>query len=312
MMPGMRALLRRLGVGRLARLILSRLPLVSTRCLYLGQGRYFHVTRRAVLTPRPNLLVIGAMKSGTTSLHHYLKLHPDVFMSSPAKEPCYYFLPGCSHDLWSGRDLVRLPQDEYLKRYMLRGYRGQRWFGESSTYYTTGNLSRTSHIPERIHQAEPDTRLIYILRHPMERIVSEFFNQRMFWRRRPHVDAPISDLNDYVETSRFVLLNSLYAYQLRPYLRLFPRDQLLVLLLDELREEPLRTLNRVFEFLGLAQLQRTPPLEPQNTSAEERLRTPPEKLLLWPGFQDSFRRVIRKDLRALRPIVGPAIDRWEV
>jgi len=110
--------------------------------------------------PRPNLFVIGAMKSGTSSLHATLAAHPQIFMCRK-KEPDY-FIEQCN---WS---------------------RGERWYlslfaragdkpiiGESSTGYT--QAPRFHGVPQRIRGFRPDARFVYIMRDPIERTISHYW-----------------------------------------------------------------------------------------------------------------------------------------
>ena len=55
--------------------------------------------------PTPNFVIIGAQKSGTTSLYEYLRAHPDVFMSSPLKEPGYFLGPDVVPQFWKRRGI---------------------------------------------------------------------------------------------------------------------------------------------------------------------------------------------------------------
>lgn len=90
---------------------------------------------------RVNLFLVGAMKSGSTTLHEYLSQHPDIFMSEE-KEPGY-FVP----ELWRDRpkdDYDRLFTNAYDKKYM----------GESSTHYT--KLPTYKGVAERIYQYNSD------------------------------------------------------------------------------------------------------------------------------------------------------------
>lgn len=73
--------------------------------------------------PQPNLVVIGAQKSGTTSLYHYLNAHPQIFMSRPIKEPGYFMKTRSIVELFRN---IRRPVEsrrQVLERYMLKGYR---------------------------------------------------------------------------------------------------------------------------------------------------------------------------------------------
>ena len=87
----------------------------------------------------PNLLIIGAQKSGTTSLYHYLKIHPHVFMSNPLKEPGYYWRFDKVKDYFARKGITIESRHDLLANHMLKNYKGEPVFGEASTYYTIGN-----------------------------------------------------------------------------------------------------------------------------------------------------------------------------
>src|ERR687895_1673032 len=105
----------------------------------------------------PNLIIIGGLKCGTTSIHHYLGLHPEIQMSKP-KELNFFV-----HELnWD----LGLPwyRGRFDSRFPVRG--------ESSPHYT--NQPRYTGVPERIHDTVPDAKLIYMVRDPISRILSHW------------------------------------------------------------------------------------------------------------------------------------------
>lgn len=101
------------------------------------------------MNPSPNFLVIGAQKSGSTSLYEYLKQHPDIFMSDP-KEPEFF----ADDKLFS----------KGLKLYerFFSGYQGQKRIGEASTVYS--NHVGIEKTIKRIYQFNKDMKLIYIIK----------------------------------------------------------------------------------------------------------------------------------------------------
>ena len=130
----------------------------------------------------PNLLIMGAMKSGTTSLYHYLRQHPDIFMSSPLKEP-QYFLPFPMakqklYETWGELSPSIGTKRDILQHYMLKGYDNEKIFGEATTNYTLGSIPARTDLPKRIHRANPSMRFLYIIRNPFERIVSNYLHIR--------------------------------------------------------------------------------------------------------------------------------------
>ncbi len=197
--------------------------------------------------PIPSFLIIGAQKSGTTSLHEYLKEHPQVFMSSPIKEPGFFRDEAIIPQFWTRRGRKIDSRDDLLTQYMLQGYQGQRHFGESSTYYTMGGLSRAERIPQRIGQMNPDMKFVYILRDPIDRIRSNYLHSV----QRGTADGT---LEQYLAGSRgrVAVQTSRYFYQLSQYLAVFPADRFHVVIFEEFVRTPAEHMAGICRFLGVA------------------------------------------------------------
>ena len=181
---------------------------------------------------RPNLFIIGAMKSGTTSLHEYLDTHPQIAMSE-TKEPGYFVeeLSLAKGEAWY---LSLFKQDERFS------YRG-----ESSTHYTKLPVYRG--VADRLYRFNPDARLIYIMRDPFERLMSHYWhNVRDVvhgGELRPLLRA-VKERPDYLAFGN-------YAIQLAPYLDRFGRQALYTLTFEGLIENPQREFDRLCQWLGL-------------------------------------------------------------
>ena len=177
----------------------------------------------------PNLIIIGAMKSATTSLHYYLSLHPQISMSRE-KELNFF-----------ARELNWRKGLEWYRS----NFRGSGViFGESSPSYT--NYPYFSGVPERMHAVVPTAKLIYIVRNPMERVISNYVQRHANHLENRTFEEALRDLEDnpYVVRSR-------YFFQLERYLSFYPRDNILVISTEALLKHRERTLNKVFEFLGV-------------------------------------------------------------
>jgi hypothetical protein len=177
----------------------------------------------------PTFIVIGAMKCATTSLHYYLDLHPQVFMSQ--RKELDFFV---SEKQW----------DKGLAWYESNFRDDFAINGESSTAYTKYPLIKD--IPKRMHSVIPRAKLIYVVRDPVERIVSHYVHEYAQGREsRPIADAlnPLEN-NQYVDLSR-------YHFQIRQYLDFYPLDRILVVMAEELRDNRLLTLRRIFRFLDV-------------------------------------------------------------
>lgn len=182
---------------------------------------------------RPNLFIIGAMKSGTTSLHEYLDTHPQIAMSQE-KEPGYFV-----EELG-----VHKGEEWYLSRWT--GLNEQhRYRGESSTHYT--KLPVFQGVPERLFRFNPEARLIYIMRNPFDRVVSHYWHAV----RDAYHGGELRPLLKAVKEDPGYLAFSDYATQLEPYFERFGRGAVLTLTFEALLEDPQREVDRIYAWLGL-------------------------------------------------------------
>ena len=188
----------------------------------------------------PNLIVIGAPKCGTTSLHFYLDQHPDISMSTP-KELRFFFRDDWKSNVaWYGRQF-----DDASSR-LVRG--------ESTPGYTLYPYRRD--VAERMHSLVPRAKLIYVVRDPIQRIVSHWAetvaNSRYRGDPPPVPRRALSDwLADPVEPNNVLVWASRYATQLEQYLRVFPSPQMMVLDFATLRDHRGEALRECFRFLDL-------------------------------------------------------------
>jgi hypothetical protein len=178
----------------------------------------------------PNLIVIGGQKCGTTSLHNYLSAHPQIAMSRQ-KELDFF-------TSWGRRRGLAWYEQHFSRGATVRG--------ESSPAYTA--WPHILGVPEAIRETLDDVRLIYLVRDPIERIVSEYLHNLGHGQERRSLQRVVSDPS--FEQSPY-LAKSRYAMQLGRYLELFDPSQLLVLTQEALSHERLDTLRTVFRFLGV-------------------------------------------------------------
>jgi hypothetical protein len=184
----------------------------------------------------PNFFVIGAGQSGTTSLHRYLYLHPEVHVPV-LKEPNFF----CREEdgPWPfGRVNERSEYEAlYDTRLELRG--------DCSPSYSQDPLRPG--VPERIAELVPDARHIYLVRDPIERIVAHYVHDvSSVGEERSFADA-LADLNDPMNP---YVIGSSYAHQLEVYREHFPADRILVVDSADLKDDRPAALTRIFGFLG--------------------------------------------------------------
>jgi hypothetical protein len=200
----------------------------------------------------PDFVVIGAMKAGTTSLFEYLRAHPDVYMS-PLKEVDYFV-----------RELNWSRGIEWYARQFRRG-EGVRAVGEASPSYT--KYPEYAGVPERMTRLLPDARLIYLVRDPIERIRSHYQHRAMTGSETAPIDVAVLHDARYIDPSR-------YAMQLERYLRWYPRDRILVIASEELRDDRVATMRRVHDFVRVDPSFVAPTIEREYYRTQERAGYP--------------------------------------
>lgn len=178
----------------------------------------------------PNFLLIGAMKAGTTSLYHYLQGHPQIFV------PLYK-----APEFFVAESNLRRGVDWYRKQFAGAGPDVVA-VGEASNAYA--KYPKFDGVPERIAAHIPDVRLIYVVRDPIARI-------RSHYQTRFAEGIEKAPFEEAVFANPIYLNYSRYAFQIDQYLQHFPREQLLVITAEDLRNDRRATIQNVYEFLGV-------------------------------------------------------------
>ncbi len=179
---------------------------------------------------RPNFLIIGAQKCGTTSLFQLLGEHPDIRMCSK-KEPHFF-----SYDQHYERGMAWYES-------LYADCQGAQAAGEASPSYSVH--SRWPKAAERIARDLPDIRIIYIVRHPIARLESSWMHEARMGRGVGSYERDLRmPANTHLETTR-------YWKQLDVYRQLIPDSRILLLFLEDLKAHPQPVLERCFTFLGV-------------------------------------------------------------
>jgi len=178
---------------------------------------------------KPNFFVIGASKCGTTSLCNHLANHPEIFFSVP-KEPAYFTL-GPERGM-SGADYAEL----------FAGARAFRAIGEGSTNY--GAVTLFPGVEHRIAAYSPNARIIYSVRHPLERMESQ-------WNQLRSTGGTLLEFNDAVRQVPEMIETNLFWKTACAYRRVVGDERMLVLFLEDFQADAAATLTRCFEFLGV-------------------------------------------------------------
>ncbi|NEP55162.1 MAG: sulfotransferase domain-containing protein, partial [Moorea sp. SIO3C2] len=200
----------------------------------------------------PNFFVIGAMKCATNTLHEQLALQPGICMTE-LKEPNFF----------SNNDQYARGIDWYQSLFLPE--ENDIFSGESSTHYTKlPTYPKTIH---RIKQHIPESsklKFIYVMRHPIDRLVSQFIHE---WSQQ--VIPAKTDINTAIYQYPELVEYSRYTMQLQPYFDHFGRDKMLPIFFERLIDNPQIELERVCQFLGYPhRVTWHQDLEAQNISSE--------------------------------------------
>lgn len=248
----------------------------------------------------PDFVIIGAMKCATSTMHDQLVQVPGVSMSDP-KEPNFFsdesnWAKGMS---WYQSLFESMPPSD-LK-------------GESSTHYT--KLPTYPECAERLYKHLPEAKLIYVMRDPIDRIVSQYIHE---WSQRVIEDG--CSIDDAIRRYPILLEYSKYAEQLEPYINRYETGSILPVFYERLTSDPQSELERVTRFLGIQSSVRWKEDEAKNVSSQRQRRNPMlDTVLCNPGVQAVRRTLLPESVRAKirsrwtmreRPQLSPASIEW--
>ena len=200
----------------------------------------------------PTFLIIGAGKSGTTSLYRYLVEHPEVFMS-PKKEPNFFAFEGKQLDFRGpGDDAAKntsvTTKEEYLE--LFSGVRKEKAIGEASPVYIYNDTAA-----ERIHHYLPDVKLVAILRQPVDRAYSAFMMMIRADRES------YSDFRKVIQDqgrrqkeswgSATLLEEGFYFKSLSRYYKLFDKSQIKIFLFEDIVNDVSNAYSDLCKFIGV-------------------------------------------------------------
>lgn len=208
---------------------------------------------------RPDFIVIGAMKAGTSSLFQWLGTHPGCTLP-PVKEPHFF----------SRDDRFAEGPDDYLA--LFAGAPPSTVTGEASASYADPRIAGT--VARRMQELAPSVRLVYLVRDPVERLRSHYLHEWQRSReRRPVLEAVTAPDNPYVALSR-------YAETADRFSEVLGDDRLLVVPTPDLETADSPGWRRVTDHLGLPP--HPGPAGRANVTAEK-VAFNPLLLRLWEG-----------------------------
>jgi hypothetical protein len=238
---------------------------------------------------RPDFIVIGAMKSATTTLHEQLAHQPGLFMSRP-KEPNYFSDDAVYARGWQWySSLFRSANPGDVR-------------GESSTHYA--KLPTYPQTVDRLVRDLPVLKLIYLMRHPIDRLISHYVHEITCGRIRVTLSQAIYRHSELIDYSR-------YAMQLRPFLEAYGVRNVLPVFFPRIVNHSQQELERIGRFLGHQNpLVWDAAMQPQN-AGKDRLRFSPirEALVQAPVLAGLRQRILPRQLsQSLKGLWRASID----
>lgn len=190
-----------------------------------------------------DFFIVGTPKAGTTSLYYYLDDHPQIIMSS-IKEPNYFSNQDISlQNLFYEETIIEsledyhklFPEDKTVKKY-----------GESSVSY----LFYKS-VPKKIYQYNKRSKIIILLRNPIERAYSHYLMDR----RLGLVNQEFSDIFEKKSGIFFQQYFKLgnYTNQIKRYIDIFQEDNIHIIWYDKFKEDVAQEVSKVYQFLSVDQ-----------------------------------------------------------
>ena len=205
-------------------------------------NRYWHKEQVA----RPNFIIIGTGKSGTTSLYNYLTQHPQV-------------LPAIKKEIYFWSRYFDKGIDWYLAHFPPIPEETKFLTGEATPTYIN-----SWHTPERLFSFFPKIKLILILRNPVDRAVSHYYHEvrskmenkslsEVIYSQLERLQKiPESSLQEaYWNDISYYVSYGVYVEFIKKWMTLFPREQFLILNSKDFYQEPETTMQKVFTFLDL-------------------------------------------------------------
>ncbi len=184
----------------------------------------------------PDFFIVGAPRCGTTSLHEYLNQIPDVFMCT---KECGFFSTYSNGRVES--------YDEYYNLFSTA--ESNQLIGESTAIYL-----RDPETPKKIYQANPNAKIIFMLRDPIERAFSHY----LMYVKNGYENLPFSKkLEKYIENKandnfhNYIIMPSYYFNSINEYIRIFGKDNVKIIIYEEFAKKTKKIVTEILDFLNL-------------------------------------------------------------
>lgn len=274
-------------------------PFISIRYLHFFKYYYFDIKQFKLKTLKLNLTIIGAEKGGSTFLHKKIDTHPQIFMSKPKKEPCF-FMP---KEYFNRYNLVYEKKQKVFKNSIVRGYKNEAILGESTPDYSASNFAETFGVSKKMVEYNPKIKILFILRNPIERIVSDYL--AAIRSKKTNLD-----LNKAVIEIKHLVLGSLYYSQLKQYINNIPSENICIVFLEEIIDTPEVIFSEIFSFLNvddfrIGSTERINPASNKSNYSKEDLKFSLE-------LYQSIMPRIEEDIKKLEKHLNKKITCWDL
>ena len=231
------------------------------RLIRLTEEKFIHAIRiiSSPIRVLPIFVIVGAQKSGTTSLYRYLIKHPFIYPTFKKKEP-HFFDIDFSKGLFWYRSFF---PTKIFKFILEKICRRDVIIGEKSPYYILH-----PHVPKRLYSINQNIKIIILLRNPVDRTYSHYFHSRTtgvetlsFEKALEKEEKRINgEFEKIIENENYVSrvfpgvaykTRSIYINQIKNWFKYFPKEQILIIRSEELFKDPQKIMNTTFKFLGI-------------------------------------------------------------
>ena len=247
----------------------------------------------------PDFFVIGAGRTGTTSLFHYLFQHPSI--SRSAYDELGFFDVNFHLGLNWYRSLFPSVITRFFSRRKTKAF---------LTYDVTPSYVRRPWVAKRIHDIFPDTKLIVVLRNPVDKSYSHYYQSAKYGEKRTFeqvVEQEMDDIskwddklknNNYFATKveNSILARCFYAEQLTEWFNTFSKEQIMIIKSEELASDTEDVMNDVFRFLKLPEFH-IPNTKKVNVSKYTKMNAETRRLLIdfFKPYNEKLNKLLERD-----------------
>ena len=256
----------------------------------------------------PNFLIIGSAKGGTSSLHYYLRQHPQIFMPD-LKEPRFFALEGGILNFQNPDSAINYNSITTLREYesLFANVTNELGIGEASPLYLYSEKAA-----RRIKHYVPDAKLMVILRNPVDRAFSCYTHLLREGYEPLSFEAALKAESERRQNNWAHLWHyreaGYYYRQLKPYFELFNPEQIKIYLFDEFKQDNHAVLTDIYDFLGVDR-DFVPDMTRQNVSGMPKSRRLQKFFSQKNVFRSTIQAVMPKEIRHT---VAAKIKAWNI